>query len=158
MNFTCPPSASITTNSPSPTASPISITEFIAFFLSWYAFLLLICCVVPTVVAIRRRSTRNVRENTSRGHHGNGDADRLDGREILETLFETTAGNHRLERRRTSILVDILNRMSVRALVEREERKRREKSTRLVTLLKETSMVSFIVTHILCCSRCCCQW
>jgi hypothetical protein len=74
--------------------------------------------------------------------------------EFLEALFAVNGaadgdgdnnhggGENQLERRRT-MLMDLLSGMSVRMLVEREERRRRERGSRLVALLKETSMVSF---------------
>ena len=76
--------------------------------------------------------------------------------EFLEALFGEGGGggddshegnnggssnSNNLERRRT-VLADMLSGMSVRMLIEREERRRRERGSRLVASLKETSMVS----------------
>ena len=75
--------------------------------------------------------------------------------EFLEALFGSDGGGGRenvnvgsMERRRT-VLADMLSGMSVRMLIEREERRRRERGSRLVASLKETSMV-----RLYC--RCCC--
>jgi hypothetical protein len=52
-------------------------------------------------------------------------------------------GGEAEQNRRRMVLTDVLSGMSVRILVEREERRRRERGARLIALLKETSMVSW---------------
>eukprot|EP00956_Cyclotella_meneghiniana_P034924 scaffold109546_cov46-Cyclotella_meneghiniana.AAC.2 len=57
------------------------------------------------------------------------------------TTASTTNGNQSQQRsRRRTALADILSGMSVRMLIEREERRRRERGSRLLAALKETSM------------------
>lgn len=60
--------------------------------------------------------------------------------EFLEALFDGAEGEGGTVDRR-SILAGMLSGMSVRMLVEREERKRRERRSKLLAALKETSMV-----------------
>lgn len=61
---------------------------------------------------------------------------------FLEALFgEGEIATGRNQRRRRTALPDILSGMSMRMLIEREERRRRERGSRLLAALKETSMV-----------------
>lgn len=72
--------------------------------------------------------------------------------EFLEQLFGTGTTNNNgadenngenggYSERRRSLLSEIWSGMSVRMLVEREERRKRERGSRLVAALKESSMV-----------------
>ena len=57
------------------------------------------------------------------------------------TAMTTNRNQSQQRSRRRTALADILSGMSVRMLIEREERRRRERGSRLLAALKETSMV-----------------
>ena len=147
------------------TEEQVNFREFIAF-ISWYAFLIL-CCFIPTACAYqrRRRNARIIQASLNNMQRRLDELDRMGGLdslrtqhnmsdmldlgenrnrdwEFLEALFRQGEEEEGLERRRT-MLADMLSGMSVRMLVEREERRRRERGSRLVAALKETSMVRF---------------
>lgn len=66
--------------------------------------------------------------------------------DFLEQLFGGgVAEQQEGEGRRRTIMSDILSGMSVRMLIDREERRKRERGSRLVAALKESSMVSIFV-------------
>ncbi len=80
--------------------------------------------------------------SSSERNYGNNNSN-VEG-SLFGTMFPTGGVGGVTAHRRRIMMSDILSGMSVRIMMEREERRRRERGRKLVAALKQTSMVKLI--------------
>eukprot|EP00804_Cyclotella_cryptica_P012941 CCRYP_002293-RA/>CCRYP_002293-RA protein AED:0.03 eAED:0.03 QI:1476/1/1/1/1/1/2/716/468 len=155
---------------PAPSAEAANFNEFIAFVGWYAVLILCCLVPTACAYQRRRRNARILQQSLQNMQQRLDDLDRMGGLdglmegspargfrggemldlgenrnrdwEFLEQLFGSATGADAdiIHIRRRTLLADVLSGMSVRMLVEREERRRAERGARLVAALKETSM------------------